>query len=285
MNLPVPVAPQVTTNFPQADFGPVVKQKLQKQIIFTDFCGPTEPTLLVYQAHRWSPSIEEYFLKLLSSCRQYNIDVVIIAVSEKEPIKFDLSKIINLDFEILSPTFNEISCMYPVFHAKGLWACNHWLIMWVWNYYAKSKGYTRLWSYEYDIRSNGDLKALWSLDNSYDYVSSKAIHKRNVNDNSFWGPIPGFSAGWTSLKQVFRASDDFLNYLHSQFLLGYTGQDEMTLASHAKDPKGHREFIISSLDNFLSRHWSPCQNEALIKEWAYYKTLVYPPLKLFHPIK
>jgi hypothetical protein len=271
--------------YPKADFGPAVKPEKPKiELVIQDsttFLGPIEPTLLVYQTHKWTAEIEEYFLQLYENAVKNNMDVVIIAVTEKNDLKISVAGV-----EVLSPNIEEIYSMYPDFHTKGLWACNHWLLMWVWKYYAKQKGYTRLWSYEYDVRSKGNLGAIWSLDNSFDYISSKSIHRRNGKDTSFWGPIAsGFIPNWTALKQVFRVSDTFLDYLHSQFLLGHSGQDEMTLASHAKEPKGQKEFKISSLENFLSRHWSPNTNPALLKDWAYYKSLKDPPLKLFHPIK
>lgn len=244
--------------------------------------GPDEPTLLVYQTHVWNKYIEEYFVTLYASAKQNNIDVVILTVFEKQPIKLQIPNC----YTILSPDISEIKSMYPIFHSRGLWACNHWLLMWLYKYYAKFKGYTRIWSIEYDVRSNGSIDALWKIDSSFDYVTTKAMHKRNINDTGYWGTIAsGFKPNWTSLKQVFRVSSTFLDYLETQFLLGHTGQDEMTLASHAKEPIGREPFKITSLDKYISTNWSPASNKAVEIEWLEYKKLENPAFKMFHPIK
>ena len=168
--------------------------------------------------------------------------------------------------------------MYPEFHGKGLWACNHWLLLWLWIYWARDEAYDKVWSIEYDVRSNGDLAALWTIDPSYDYISCSPIHAYTTG--SFWGPIKsGFKPTHTALKQVFRTSNTFLDYLHQQCLLGHTGQDECTLASHAQSFK-HR-----SLVEFLCQGFGPNKNQRVEASWAAYKTLDSPSLKLFHPIK
>jgi hypothetical protein len=246
------------------------------------FEGPDEPTLLMFQTHVWNSYIQEYFSLLYASAKQYSIDVVIMAVYEKETVKL---KIPN-NYTVLSPDITEIKSMYPNFHSRGLWACNHWLLMWLYKYYAKPKGYTRIWSFEYDVRSNGPLESLWTIHSSYDYITTKAIHKRNTNDTGYWGPVPsGYKSSWTGLKQVFRVSSEFLEYLESQFVLGHTGQDEMTLAGHAKEPIGREPFKVTSLDRYISTNWSPAPNKAVENEWLQYKILENPALKMFHPIK
>lgn len=249
-------------------------------------------TLLMFVTHVWTSNIKKYFLKLKENCDAYFIDIVIMVCIEKPSSEDLVGKIqgdLNFDIQIFNPTLKEIQSLYAknTFNQKGLWASNHWLLMWLWKFYAKDLGYEKVWSFEYDIRFNGSLKPIFSIDSSFDYVQSKTMTSRAGQTMSFWGPIvTKWNPNWTGMKQFFRLSRTFLNYLHEQFLLGYNSQDEMTLASHAREPLNFKNgFKYTACTEFLCSTWGPGINSRTTSDWASYEKLINPKLKLFHPIK
>ena len=224
--------------------------------------------LVVFVAHIWNNDIDVYFKSLKQSCAVYNIDLVILACGTR----------FESEEKIFRPSLDEIKLMYSKnFHAKGLWACNHWILLWLWKVWAKEECYDHVWSIEYDVRTLGDLYTLWSLDTSIDYVSSTSIQPYSTE--GFWGPNIGFRPTHTALKQIFRCSYNFLNYLDEKCREGLTGQDECTLATHAQ------QFKYTNLKSYLCAGYSPQKNDAILRLWQNEKKQQTKMLKIFHPIK
>lgn len=252
---------------------------LQPNILSHSSINVSEPTLLVYMAHIWTADIQEAFEAFQRECTKHNIDICVACTSTLK---------IKVNAPVLYITVEELK-QYPGFHQKGLWACNHWILMWVWTFYAKRQGYTRLWSVEYDVRFIGSLAPIFQLDSCIDYVYSKNMAE--YTSEAYWGPThSGWKPKWTALKQLFRVSARFLDYLHEQFLLGHNGQDESTLASHAKEPLpslliNEPSFSHQAIGPYLSEHWSPHKNDRISKAWHMCKNMDKSELKLFHPIK
>lgn len=225
-------------------------------------------TLVVFVAHFWTSDIDAYYTKLKNSCSESNIDLVILACGDR----YESSEI------IFRPSIDEVKAMYKDFHSKGLWACNHWILLWLWKFWAQEESYDFVWSIEYDVRTTGDLFTLWSMDKTYDYISSASAH--NYTSEAFWGPNKsGFRPTHTALKQIFRCSANFLNYLHDQALIGQTGQDECTLATHAQ------KFKYRNLKEYLCSGYSPNKNDAVTRAWKLEKNNETKKLKIYHPIK
>lgn len=225
-------------------------------------------TLVVFVAHIWNDDINSYYTTLKQSCTNFNIDLVILACGPR----YDSQE------KIFRPSLEEIKQMYPKnFHAKGLWACNHWILLWLWKFWAKEQYYDHVWSIEYDVRTLGDLNTLWALDRNIDYVSTTAIQQYNTE--GFWGPNSGFKPTHTALKQIFRCSFNFLTYLDEKCMEGLTGQDECTLATHAQS------FKHSNLKQYLCSGFSPQKNENVFRLWQNEKKKQIQILKIFHPIK
>lgn len=243
------------------------QEQFKQEVVHTNV---KESTLVVFVAHRWSPDIQLYYKTLEASCKTNGLDLVILACGPYYKLDFPA--------KIFRPLEKEVLELYGYLHNKGLWACNHLILMWLWDSWAKEEAYEKIWSIEYDVRTTGPLETLWDLDSAYDYICCRPIEAYKTE--SFWGPNKsGFKPTHTSLKQVFRLSSRFIHYLHEEFKKGNSGQDECTLATHAQ------KFNSTNLSKYLCLGFSPCKSARALASWHSSKNIVSAPFKIFHPIK
>jgi hypothetical protein len=161
---------------------------------------------------------------------------------------------------------------------KNLWASNHWILMWFWKAVGRSLGLQHVWSVEYDVRSTGQLSELWASNSDTDYISSTPI-VRAANDAYWSSSVPWASNKFIAQKQIFRVSARFLEYLNDAFLKCQNGQDEITLATHAR--RGLMN--CSDLSAKLHSTWTPSRQT--LKMTDIFLSAPKKNCVLYHPIK
>jgi hypothetical protein len=265
----IPILPQLEADLLKLD---VIKPlELQPQLPNQVQLNQNQPTktptsIVLLVSHVWSTEIYKWYTTIKTSLSA-GCEIIVLACDKV----FDVPQ----DVQILRPSIKEIEALYDYKMHKSLWASNHWILMWFWRYLGRSLNLDYVWSIEYDVRSQGDLKELWTID-FCDFLSTSPIKE---DDSGYWAS----SIKWTLKKyichkQIFRMSPKFLDYLDEQFKEGRNGQDEMSLATHAI----LGNFSTSSLKKYLHSSWSTCSqmSEAQLKAESNTEKLI-----LFHPIK
>jgi len=253
-------------------------------------------TLIVLQTHTWSASIDACAKTWNYSAIEYGHDFIVLCTGDAPPS---------------IPRYFRTCYVRPV-DAKNLykvgflnpWLSNHWYLMYLWTTLGYSKkDYSHIWSIEYDVRSYGNLDFLWGHSRPF-HDQTHLITSTTINtflSSYCWAKTitPQWRASkespkHTCLKQVFRLTDDFLDYLHLQFSNGYNAQDELSLASHAiqycKKKNISTTLGTDSLlrHHFLSSRWSTTANDShsITRQWqSMFGSDTTKTLTLFHPIK